>query len=85
MIVYSDNYYEPENMRFSISGISFIMATFQLVYTFFDAPYYSKVFCWASLFIISFFQIYIFTKKGKEFLNKRVEAGVVFPVYTRGH
>ncbi|MGF1894525.1 hypothetical protein L4D18_24285 [Vibrio campbellii] len=81
MEIYSDDNYSPENMKFSISGISFIMAMFQLVYTFFDAPYYSKVFCWSSLFIILFFQVYLFTKKGKDFLNKRVEVGVIFPVY----
>ncbi len=34
MIVYSDEYYEPDNMRFKISGISLIMAMFQLLYTF---------------------------------------------------
>ncbi len=69
MEVYSDDNYSPENMRFRISGISFIMAMFQLVYTFFDAPYYSKVFCWASLFIISFFSDISIYKKRERFFK----------------
>ncbi len=81
MEVYSDSSFNSGDMKFNILGFSLIIGMFQVAYTFFDSPYYSKTFCWFSLLIITFFILYLHTKKGEYFLSKQVEAISICPIY----
>ncbi|MYM58701.1 hypothetical protein GTG28_05650 [Vibrio sp. OCN044] len=80
MEIYLDDY-NPKSIRSGITGISVIMALFQFPYVFLESSFHSLVFCWLSLLLLIFFQIFIYTRFGMDFLKKRVFSQAVLLSY----
>ncbi|MBU2897514.1 hypothetical protein [Vibrio hepatarius] len=72
MEIYSDDDYNPKSKRSAITVISVIIALFQFPYVFLESSFHSLVFCWLSLLLLLFFQIFIYTRFGMNFLKNRV-------------
>lgn len=79
--IYSDDSYNPKYKRSNITGISVIMALFQFPYVFLESSFHSLFFCWLSLLLLLFFQTFIYTRFGMDFLNKRVFSQAVLISY----
>ncbi|MCG7491701.1 hypothetical protein MHN79_19670 [Vibrio sp. Of14-4] len=70
--IYSDDDYNPKSKRSCITIISVIMVLFQFPFVFLESSFYSLFFCWLSLLLLLFFQTFIYTRFGMDFLKNRV-------------
>ncbi|RSD30848.1 hypothetical protein [Vibrio pectenicida] len=81
MEVYSDDDYKAECIRSDLTITSVIMALFQIAYAFFDSQYYATVFCWLAFLSLIFFQSFLYTRFGIEFLRRRVASQAIVMGY----
>ncbi|MBU2898016.1 hypothetical protein [Vibrio hepatarius] len=81
MEIYSDDDYKAECIRSDLIITSVIMALFQIAYAFFDSQYYATVFCWLAFLSVIFFQSFLYTRFGIEFLRRRVSSRAILMGY----
>lgn len=81
MEIYSDDNYNPKSKRSDITIISVMMALVQITYAFFDSQYYATVFCWLAFLSVIFFQSFLYTRFGIEFLRRRVASQAIVMGY----